>query len=210
MSTRPHCRFRDLWQVFTELALGFALLHALLWPKPYTIMWFIDTAAVVVVMEATMLMPLGAGGWLLQGRHRSAQWLGLAAGALVALVCYAFGGAWFSLVVGLQVHARISGLADEPDLSRYQDSDLKWMMKNRWWMQYLVFFAAGFAGTLAWQFRDALSPEARALLRVAGGAEHSLREVIAMLGWIAVYFILTAVHSAVRMPCLRKPAPAAG
>ncbi len=212
MNARPHCRFRDLWQVFTELALGFAMLHALFRPDPYTILWFVDTAFVVMMMEAVMLVPLSVAGGNLHGRHRLTRWLGVGAGALACVICYAFGGAWFSLAVGLQVHARIAGLADEPDLTRYQHAsdffgtaELVGLVKNRWMVQYVIFIAAALTTNAAWKVSDWLAPEARALLRAAGGAQHSLIDVIMLLGPIGLYFILTAINSGFRLPCLREP-----
>jgi hypothetical protein len=124
------------------------------------------------------------------------------------------GGAWFSLAVGLQVQARIASLADEPDLSKHGANDflgvseLAWVVKNRWMVQFLIFTAAALTTNLAWGLRDALPPQTRALLRAAGGTQHSLIDVIMLLGPIGIYYILTAVNSAVRLPCLRDPEPA--
>lgn len=210
-NSRPQCRFRDLWQVATELALGIALLHALFRPDPYTILWFVDTAFVVMMMEAVMLVPLSVAGGNLHGRHRLTRWLGIGAGALACVICYAFGGAWFSLAVGLQVHARIAGLADEPDLTRYETrdffgvSELPGVVKNRWMVQFIVMIGVLVTAEMIWDVRERYAPASLALLRAAGATQqHSLGEVITMLGGIGLYFILTAVNSVVRLPCLHS------
>ncbi len=187
--------------------MAISMLHALVSPSPRTILWFVDSAFTVLMMEAVMLVPLATFGNALAGRRQLASRIGIGLGAAAAVVCLLVGGSWFSLVVALHVQGRIASLSGEPDLTKYSTGDWKeWMgiVKNRWMMQFAFFVVALLASNAAGGIRHWLAPETRGLLRAAGGTEHSLIDVIWLLLSCSVYFFLSVINDAFRLPCLHR------